>query len=65
MHISQTQPQNAEDQKVRRRTSVEEQLCKPQWKDIWNKFINFCAVTLYLHHVREKKLATVQKIISD
>lgn len=49
MHISQTQPQNAEDQKVPRRTSVEERLCKPQGKYIWNKFINFCAITLYSH----------------
>lgn len=47
-HISQTQVQNAEDQKVLRRTSVEEQLCRPQGIYIWKKFINFCAVTLYL-----------------
>lgn len=48
MHISQTLPQNAEDQKVLRRISVEEQLCKPQGKCTWTKF-NFGEVTLYLH----------------
>lgn len=28
---------------------MEEQLCKPQGKYIWNKSMSFCVVTLYLH----------------
>jgi len=66
MHISQTQPQNAEDQKVQRRTSVEEQLCKPQGKHIWNKFTNLCAVTLYLHRCNGEAGHCAKKyVISD
>lgn len=32
-----------------RTSSVEEQLCKPKGKYIWNKFTSFSTVTLYLH----------------
>lgn len=28
---------------------MEEQLCKPQGKYIWNNSMSFCVVTLYLH----------------
>lgn len=48
MHLSQTHLQNV-DQNVLRRTSVEEEQCKPPGKYMWNKAISFCVATLYFY----------------
>lgn len=48
MHLSQTHLQNV-DQNVLRRTSAEEEQCKPPGKYMWNKAISFCVATLYFY----------------
>ena len=64
MHLSQTQLQNV-DQNVLRRTSVEEEQCKPPGKYMWNKAISFCVATLYFYQCNTEEAGYCAKKIDD